>query len=76
MMAACEKVRHRSERDAHEQMVFDKRTGRENKKRANRLNVYFCVRCGAWHVGHNPFKGKQYRHANSGLKMRSATGRV
>jgi hypothetical protein len=66
----CEKVRHETTAAALRHLKQRKETSRENKKLLNKLGVYFCTRCGAFHIGHNKLKGKQY--ANSGREMRSA----
>lgn len=65
-----EKFRHVSLAEAQRHLKQQKDCSGENRKVLNRLGVYFCVRCGAFHIGHNKLKGKQY--AKSGPKMRSA----
>ena len=57
---ACHKVRHADEAAAIRHLKDRKRSTHENKKLANKLNIYWCWQCGAWHLGHNRLKGKQY----------------
>lgn len=60
----CTKVCYESEDAARRAMKLLKTEGRsrENKKVANRLNVYYHHECGSWHVGHHPTKGRAYRY--------------
>jgi hypothetical protein len=56
----CHKVRHADEAAAIRHLKDRKRSTRENKKLANKLNIYWCWQCEAFHIGHNRLKGKQY----------------
>ena len=57
----CEtKLRHATTSDAQQHM--DRIKPKENRKLANRLNVYACVHCGGYHVGHDRNKGRAKRY--------------
>lgn len=77
-MPPCRKIRHADEAAAIRHLKDRKRHTHENKKIANKLNIYWCVECGAWHLGHNRWKGKQYpprvESAETGRKMPLSTG--
>lgn len=65
---ACSKVRHYTIAAAERHLKQRKETSGENKKLLNKLGVYFHIECGAFHIGHNKLKGKQY--AKDGPKVR------
>lgn len=65
-MTHCQKVRHATTDAARRHLKQRKDTSGENKKLLNKLGIYFCTQCGAFHIGHNKLKGKQY--AKSGPK--------
>lgn len=56
----CGKLTHLTEAHALDQLRIQK--DRDNKKRANRLQAYWCPQCGGWHVGHDRFSGKALKY--------------
>ena len=55
-----DKTRHTTV--AHAQEHLDRIRPKENRKLANRLNVYACIHCGGYHVGHDRNKGRAKRY--------------
>lgn len=65
----CGKFTHLTEDGARRQMAHDR--GKDNKKRANRIQVYWCALCGGFHVGHDGLSGRALKYRRQREKLRN-----
>ncbi len=68
---ACGKRQHLTADAAQKQI--DDRNNREHKQLHNRHEVYECRKCGYFHIGHNPFKGRYKKFVNQPQKAKLHT---